>query len=124
MECLEEKKFKVIQIRPRAIHTLEDLKQARVLNSGSNMNNAQQQHSKSTTTSNRKLNKPTPGRMKCNIDVSFSSSLNKVGTGLCIRDEDGSYVLAKIVWFSPFCSVEVGEALGLYHALIWTADLQ
>jgi len=24
----------------------------------------------------------------------------------------------------PFCSVEVGEALGLYHALIWTVDLR
>lgn len=62
--------------------------------------------------------------MKCNIDVSFSSSLNKVGIALCIRDEDGSYVLAKPGWLLPFCSVEVGEALGLYNAVIWTADLQ
>jgi len=47
-----------------------------------------------------------------------------MGIGLCIRDEDESYVLAKTVWFSPLCSLEVGETLGLYHALIWTVDIR
>jgi hypothetical protein len=39
--------------------------------------------------------KPSLGRYKCNIDASFSPSLNKVGMCICIRDEIGSFVLAK-----------------------------
>ncbi|CAJ2660552.1 unnamed protein product [Trifolium pratense] len=39
--------------------------------------------------------KPSSGRMKCNIDASFSSLNNRVGIGVCIRDEFGAYVLAK-----------------------------
>jgi len=43
---------------------------------------------------------------------------------MCIRDVDGGYVLAKIVWFAPLCSVEVGEALGLCEALQWMTELE
>jgi len=43
---------------------------------------------------------------------------------MCICDEEGSYVLAKTVWFSPLCLVDVAEALGLYHAIQWIHDLQ
>jgi hypothetical protein len=28
------------------------------------------------------------------------------------------------VWFGPLCSVEVGEALGLYHAIWWIHEFQ
>jgi hypothetical protein len=35
----------------------------------------------------------TPGRFKCNIDASFASHLNRVGIGICIRDELGQFVL-------------------------------
>jgi hypothetical protein len=34
-------------------------------------------------------------RYKCNIDASFSSSLNKVGIEMCVRDDVGEFVLAK-----------------------------
>jgi len=39
--------------------------------------------------------KPTPGRYKCNIDASFSTSLNRVGLGMCLRDDDGAFVLTR-----------------------------
>ena len=33
-------------------------------------------------------------------------------------------MLAKTVSISPMCSVAVGEALGLFHALQWLSDMQ
>ncbi|WJX25326.1 hypothetical protein P8452_14380 [Trifolium repens] len=59
--------------------------------------------------------KPLPGRMKCNIDASFVG--NKVGIGMCIRDDSGAFICAKTEWFSPRCTVHVGEALGFLSAL-------
>lgn len=31
--------------------------------------------------------KPSLRRSKCNVDVSFSDSLNRVGFGMCLRDD-------------------------------------
>jgi len=56
------------------------------------------------------------------MDASFSSSLDRVGIDICISYEKDCLVLAQTLWFSPFCSVEVGEAMGLYSALVWLAD--
>ncbi|KEH18827.1 hypothetical protein MTR_8g028785 [Medicago truncatula] len=44
--------------------------------------------------------KPRRGRLKCNVDASFSSSTNKVGV------------------------VDIGEALVLHHAIRWVHELQ
>ncbi|CAJ2674072.1 unnamed protein product [Trifolium pratense] len=68
--------------------------------------------------------KPATGRYKCNIDASFSSHSNQVGIGICIRDDEGRYVLAKSMWLSPICNVDIGEALGLLHAIKWVSELQ
>ncbi|GAU49592.1 hypothetical protein TSUD_407630 [Trifolium subterraneum] len=68
--------------------------------------------------------KPSSGRYKCNIDASFSSSLNKVGIGICIRDDQGRFVIARTEWLTPIMEVEVGEAMGLLHALKWVEELQ
>ncbi|CAJ2643989.1 unnamed protein product [Trifolium pratense] len=68
--------------------------------------------------------RPSLGRYKCNIDASFSSGLNRVGIGTCIRDDQGRFVVAKTEWFSPVCDVEMGEAQGLLQALKWVRDLQ
>ncbi|PNX55292.1 hypothetical protein L195_g048919, partial [Trifolium pratense] len=35
-----------------------------------------------------KWEKPTQGRYKCNIDTSFTTQLNRVGIGMCIRDDE------------------------------------
>jgi len=63
--------------------------------------------------------KPNTGRVKCNIDASFCELSNRVGIGVCIRDENGTFVLAKIEWFSPICEVHVAETLGLLSTLEW-----
>ncbi|PNX93134.1 estradiol 17-beta-dehydrogenase [Trifolium pratense] len=36
-----------------------------------------------------KWEKPTQERYMCNIDASFSTQLNCVGIGTCIRDDEG-----------------------------------
>jgi len=67
--------------------------------------------------------KPTYGRYKCNIDASFSSSLNMVGIRICLRDDMGEFVCAKTDCFSPLYDVDVGEIVDLHTTLKWMADL-
>ena len=67
---------------------------------------------------------PWSDRFKCNVDASFSNASNNVGVGMCIRDSTGNHVRSKILWVSPLCSLDVGEALGLSHAIWWIRELQ
>jgi len=62
--------------------------------------------------------------MKCNIDVAFSSHRNRTGIGIYLQDEGGVFVLAKTISFVGVYSVDIGEALGLYHALQRVSDMQ
>ncbi|KAK2439121.1 hypothetical protein QL285_023824 [Trifolium repens] len=71
----------------------------------------------------RRWNKPLCGRVKCNIDVSFSSVYNRVGIDICIRDEFGACVLAKYEQFTPLCDVKIDETLRLLSALNWVHEL-
>jgi ribonuclease HI len=48
----------------------------------------------------------------------------RLGIGMCVRNEGGRFVLEKTMCFSPVCSVDVGEALGLYYAIRWVHELQ
>lgn len=43
---------------------------------------------------------------------------------MCIRNSEGNHVRSKTMWFSPLCPVDIGEALGLYHAIRWINELQ
>jgi len=43
---------------------------------------------------------------------------------MCIRDEEGTFVLAKCIPLSILHTVNVGEALGLYYALEWLSDMR
>jgi hypothetical protein len=43
-------------------------------------------------------NKTSVSRYKCNMDASFSHSLNKVDIQICIRDEEGRFVLRSPKW--------------------------
>jgi hypothetical protein len=40
---------------------------------------------------------PANGRFKCNIDAAFSIPHNRTGVGICLRDDEGTFVLAKTV---------------------------
>jgi hypothetical protein len=42
--------------------------------------------------------RPPRGFLKCNVNASFSTSFNKVGIGVYIRDEMEFFVGAKTVW--------------------------
>jgi ribonuclease HI len=64
------------------------------------------------------------GRYKCNINAAFSSHFNRTGIGICVRDSDGTFVLAKTVTYPCIVSVDVGETLGLHLALQWLSDMQ
>jgi ribonuclease HI len=66
---------------------------------------------------------PTRGRVKCNVDAAFSDQFNKTGIGICLRDEDGTFILAQTIPISPKCPVAVGEALALHKALEWLSDM-
>jgi len=87
------------------------------------------QHLKTTTsisqTSKQNVSwvKPSPGRYKCNVDAFFCDTSNRVGIGMCIRDAEGAFVLARIEWFSPVVDVDIGEAIGLLKAMEWARDL-
>jgi hypothetical protein len=52
-------------------------------------------------------------RVKYNIDVSFPANSDRVGIGMCIRDEHGAFILVKTEWFTPKNDVHIGETLGL-----------
>jgi ribonuclease HI len=43
---------------------------------------------------------------------------------MCIRDDEGWYLLARTLWITPPCTTEVGEALGLLHTIQWVHDLR
>jgi len=51
------------------------------------------------------------------IDASFSTSLNIIKIGLCIRDSERNFVIAKTTWITSIIDVDMGEALGLLSAL-------
>jgi len=82
-----------------------------------------QNHRQSADQDEMRWRKPCTGKYKCNVDVSFSQSLNKVGLAMCIRDDEGRYVFAKIEWISLVLDVDMGEALGMLSALQWARDL-
>ncbi|PNY03722.1 cytochrome p450 [Trifolium pratense] len=65
--------------------------------------------------------KLSAGHVKCNVDASFLPH-NKVGIDICIKDDQGVFILAKTEWFSPKSEVHIGEALGLLAAL-WVHEL-
>ncbi|XP_058776565.1 uncharacterized protein LOC131650878 [Vicia villosa] len=89
------------------------------------MKNAQQ-HRQNSETNNppstvTRWCKPSAGRLKCNIDASFSQ--NKVGIGICIRNDAGQFIAARTEWFSPCTEVAIGEAIGLLSAIKWVINL-
>jgi hypothetical protein len=43
---------------------------------------------------------------------------------MCIRDDEGRFVLANTIWKSPICNVDLGEALDLLYAIRWVQGLQ
>jgi len=43
---------------------------------------------------------------------------------MCPQDDEGAFVLAKTLCVTPLCTMDVGEALSLFHAFQWISDMQ
>jgi len=43
---------------------------------------------------------------------------------MCLRNDEGAYMLAKTMSLSPLVPFNVREALALYHALQWIRDMR
>lgn len=67
---------------------------------------------------------PSIGRFKCNVVTAFSEQFQRTGIGICLRDDSGTFVLAKVMHFDYLYPADVGEALGLFHAIQWMQDMQ
>lgn len=42
--------------------------------------------------------RPPSGYVKCNVDAGFFHSENKIRVGMCLRGDDGCFILAKTHW--------------------------
>jgi len=111
------------QVLQRATHQLDEWRAAQAIRSCSSAQPTISQ-ARATRPEEDNWKKLALGRYKCNIDASFSTSLNMVGLGMCLRDDDGVFVLAKMEWFAPLCDIDVGEAIGLHTALDWISNQQ
>jgi len=108
----------------RAINMVEDWKMANTLDVLAS-NSDHQQATTSTSQQHRiKWQPPVAGRYKYNIDAAFSSHVNQTGIGICLRDAEGTFVLAKTMTYPCNVQVDVGEVLGLQTALQWLTDMQ
>lgn len=67
---------------------------------------------------------PAQGCCKCNIDTAFPEQFQQTGIGICLRDDSGTFFLARLLYFNSIYPVAVGESLGLFHALQWMHDMQ
>jgi len=112
-----------VHVFQRATHLLEECRVAQDVSSHNNNHNTTPQV-RNTIFEEDRWKKSSPGRYKCNIDTSFSTSLDRVGVGMCLRDDDGALVLARTEWFAPLCDVEVGEAVGFHTTLDWISNQQ
>lgn len=66
---------------------------------------------------------PNPGLLKCNIDAGFNAANGKTSFGMCIRDDQGAFVLARTDWIPSCLPARDGEALCLFKAAQWVKDL-
>jgi hypothetical protein len=58
------------------------------------------------------------------ISVNFDINRRVVYCLYNINTVDKTSSKDEALWFTPLCSVDVGEALGLYHAIRWIHELQ
>jgi len=68
--------------------------------------------------------RPSRGRFKCNIGATFLNEWNITDLGMCIRNEEGVFVLAKVIPLLVMHNIVVGKVVGLYHALEWLSDMR
>lgn len=55
-----------------------------------------------------------PCNLKCNIDDAFFKEENVTSSAMCIRDDQGQFMLARSDWSLPLLLVHEGEASCLF----------
>jgi hypothetical protein len=121
LKLWQQKNETNMQVVERATHLLEDWRSAQIIRGGRGALVSRNQ----PDLSSQEIipwEKPAIGCYKCNIDASFSSSMNKVVIGMCVRDDAGDFVLAKTLWLSPLCDIDLGETVGLHTTLEFALD--
>jgi len=48
---------------------------------------------------------------------------NRTRIGICLRDDEGTFVLAKTIPISTMCSISMGEDLALYYVMEWLSEM-
>jgi ribonuclease HI len=67
--------------------------------------------------------KSNEGHFKCNVDVAFFKESNRVGIGICIRDDHRRLVKAITSSSALLLDVSEGEALGIIlYAIRWAKE--
>lgn len=98
----------------RATHLIDDWRSAQIIH-GCSVVHTQMHQSNLNRQELIWWEKPARGRYKCNIDTSFSSSLNiisigmivqKISIGMFIRDDGGKFVLANILGSPVFMMLQ------------------
>ena len=67
-----------------------------------------------------KLSPPPHGRLRINVDASYSVSLHHGGTGVGLRDHTGKLLRAQALWYESAASALVMEAYAVRDR--WCAD--
>lgn len=62
------------------------------------------------------------GFVSCCVDASFITGSGRTGWGMCIRNDRGEFVAARMSWSTLCLPVIEVETLGLLHALSWMRD--
>lgn len=70
-----------------------------------------------------KWKKPQSGWIKANVDASLKTSMNRMGFGCVLRDENGSFIAAKCTPWKGNFQVKEAEAIGVREALSWIKQL-
>lgn len=67
--------------------------------------------------------KPVAGLLKCNVDAAFFTQEKACGVGMCLRNESGIFIQARVMRHTPLLNVREGEAIGLLEAIKWVCSL-
>lgn len=62
------------------------------------------------------------GWFSCGVDATFFHSPKCTGVGIILRNDNGSFVAARILTIPRHLRVGEGEAMGLHEALSWIKD--
>ena len=61
--------------------------------------------------------------LKCNVDTTFFNHARMCGFGMCLQDDKGFFVMARMWTMHGVLAVKEGEVLGLLDAMRWVQSI-